>query len=66
MITNNGPLIPDELLSKIFEPLITSKVSRQGHGLGLSLSKTLAKKIGYDLFCIQDQRVNFILEEIKR
>ena len=35
-VVDNGPGIPEELLSKIFEPYVTTK--KTGHGLGLSTS----------------------------
>lgn len=35
-VIDNGPGIPDELLSRIFEPYVTTK--KTGHGLGLSTS----------------------------
>lgn len=35
-LTDNGPGIPEEILSHIFEPYVTSK--KTGHGLGLSTS----------------------------
>jgi signal transduction histidine kinase len=35
-VLDNGPGIPEELLSRIFEPYVTTK--KTGHGLGLSTS----------------------------
>ena len=34
----------------IFDPLVTSKSPAEGTGLGLSLSKTMAQKMGGDLY----------------
>jgi two-component system NtrC family sensor kinase len=38
-ITDTGPGIQDDIISKIFEPLISSKTT--GTGLGLAISKRL-------------------------
>lgn len=40
--TNDGPTIPDEILSEIFEPLFTSKL--KGTGLGLSSCKSMIEQ----------------------
>ncbi len=40
-IADNGPGIPDELKTKIFEPFITSKSRGQGTGLGLSIARSI-------------------------
>jgi PAS domain S-box-containing protein len=37
-ILNNGPLIPEELKHKIYQPFFTTKPVGQGVGLGLSIS----------------------------
>lgn len=41
-IQNSGPKIPDDIFSKIFEPLITSK--QKGTGLGLSSCKNIIEQ----------------------
>lgn len=45
--TDNGPGIPDELQGSIFDPFYTTK--SDGNGLGLAISKKLARKLGGDL-----------------
>lgn len=37
-ITNNGPVIPQEIQNRIFEPFFTTKPIGEGTGLGLSIS----------------------------
>jgi signal transduction histidine kinase len=43
-IKNSGPGIPDDVFSRIFEPLITSK--QKGTGLGLSTCKNIIEQHG--------------------
>ncbi len=43
-ITNNGENIPEEALSRIFEPYFTTKDEGEGIGLGLFISKTVIEK----------------------
>jgi PAS domain S-box-containing protein len=40
-VSDNGPGIPEQLISSIFEPLVTTK--QKGYGLGLSASKHLVE-----------------------
>ncbi len=47
MVIDSGPGIPQENQDLIFRPFFTTKKS--GNGLGLSICKALAKKIGADL-----------------
>jgi PAS domain S-box-containing protein len=39
-ISNNGPKIPDEIRTKIFEKFFTTKAARNGSGLGLSIVRS--------------------------
>jgi len=43
-ISNNGEAIPDDVLSKIFEPLFTTK--QEGTGLGLASCKSIVEQHG--------------------
>ena len=46
-VTDTGPGVPPENVEKIFEPLFTTKA--RGIGLGLAVSRTLARANGGDL-----------------
>ncbi len=48
-VINTGPLIPDEISDKIFEPFYSTKSMEKGTGLGLSISQTLANGNGGSL-----------------
>jgi two-component system cell cycle sensor histidine kinase/response regulator CckA len=45
-IEDNGIGIPDTIVDKIFEPFYTTKESKKGIGLGLSLSSELIRDMG--------------------
>jgi two-component system NtrC family sensor kinase len=45
-ITDNGPGIPKDILTKIFDPFFTTKEVGQGTGLGLSISHSIVEKLG--------------------
>jgi signal transduction histidine kinase len=51
-IQNTGDRIPEELLSKIFEPLVTTRY--QGTGLGLSTCKNIIKQHGGSISASND------------
>ena len=49
-VSDDGPGIPDDILSKLFEPFVTSK--GEGHsGLGLSIVHSLVQGFGGHIFC---------------
>lgn len=45
-IRDNGPGIPDEVLSKIFDPFFTTKAVGEGTGLGLSIVHGIIERHG--------------------
>ena len=44
IVENNGPVIPDHLINKIFEKFYTTKGSKNGSGLGLSIVKNVLEE----------------------
>lgn len=65
-VLNDGPLIPEELRIKIFEPFFraSEKQIKQGTGIGLSIAKSLAELHNGQLYAGEsDEKYNsFILE----
>ncbi|MCK5223717.1 ATP-binding protein, partial [Candidatus Calescamantes bacterium] len=60
IVENNGPIIPEELIKKIFEPMFTTK--KTGTGLGLAIVNRFAKNIqGSVKVNSSDTRTYFIL-----
>ena len=51
-VQNSGDRIPEDLISKIFEPLVTTKY--QGTGLGLSTCKNIIKQHGGTISATND------------
>lgn len=43
-IEDNGPMIPEKIQGKIFEPLFTTKKAGEGTGLGLYICKQIIEK----------------------
>ena len=48
-VSDNGPGVPDELRPKLFEPFFTTKPEGIGTGLGLAMSRSLARDHGGEL-----------------
>ena len=46
LIEDNGPGIPEHVLSRIFDPFFTTKQRKKGTGLGLSVSQGIVGKLG--------------------
>ena len=67
-ITDNGPGIPSENISKIFDPFFTTKAPGQGTGLGLDITRRILRQHRGDI-SVQSQpgrtefRVNLIAEQ---
>jgi len=61
-IVNNGPLIPPELLGKIFVPFFTTK--ENGSGIGLSISQEIVKLHNGSLTAVstEESKTCFIVE----
>jgi PAS domain S-box-containing protein len=45
-VADNGPGIPEELQSRIFEPFFSTKNASEGMGLGLSISRNIIEGLG--------------------
>lgn len=61
-VANNGPLIPEADKDRIFEPFFTSKRTRGGTGMGLSIARSLARGYGGSLDLLPDDGpVTFVL-----
>jgi two-component system NtrC family sensor kinase len=45
-VADSGPGIPAELLSRIFDPFVSTKGPGKGYGLGLAICSTLAESLG--------------------
>ena len=54
-IKDNGNGIPQEALSKVFQPFFTTKPTGQGTGLGLSLSYDIVKAHGGEIKIVSNE-----------
>lgn len=52
-VTDNGPGVPEDLQERLFKPFATLK--RGGTGLGLTVSRSIARKHGGDLVMVAGQ-----------
>lgn len=48
-ITDSGPGIPKQHLSRLFDPFFTTKGQGEGSGLGLTVARRIIKKFGGDI-----------------
>jgi PAS domain S-box-containing protein len=49
-MTNNGPMIPDDIRERIFEPFYTTKKIGEGTGMGLSIVREIVRTHGGDIW----------------
>jgi len=49
-ITNDGPMIPAEVLERIFEPFYTTKKVGEGTGMGLSIIRDIVRGLGGEVW----------------
>jgi len=48
-VSDTGPGIPPDVMSRIFDPFFTTKAVGEGTGLGLSISYEIVKKHGGEI-----------------
>lgn len=62
-VTDSGPGVPPEALSRIFQPFFTTKAVGKGTGLGLSISKGLVESHGGQLrYAPLGEHTRFVVE----
>jgi signal transduction histidine kinase len=61
-VSDTGPGIPADVLSRIFDPFFTTKGTTGGTGLGLAISRDLMRRLGGDLLVesVHGQGATFI------
>lgn len=57
-VTDNGPGVAPSLAERVFEPFFSTKPPDRGKGLGLYISKEIAKYHGGDLILSAERRVH--------
>ncbi len=64
-IKDNGPGISEEVMSRLFDHLFTTKEVGKGTGLGLSISRQIVEEVhGGRLYCVSSpgKGAEFIIE----
>ncbi|GBU10414.1 hypothetical protein AwErysi_00300 [Erysipelotrichaceae bacterium] len=61
LIKNSGITIPNQLITKIFEPFIRVDTNNEGHGLGLYIAANYARKIGFTITIANDPLENAVI-----
>ena len=51
IFANDGPMIPEDVLPKIFDPFFSTKKRGEGTGLGLNIVKKIIEKHKGEIFC---------------
>jgi len=46
VVEDDGPGVPPEILSRVFEPFVTTKTERGGTGLGLAITRDMISQLG--------------------
>ena len=57
IIEDNGPGIPDDVATRMFDPYFTTKDSDTGSGLGLAIVKQIAQEHGGDICYSQSEKL---------
>lgn len=62
-VGNNGPVIPPEVIGRIFEPMFTTKQRGEGTGLGLSIAQAIVHRHGGTIRCSSaPSRTEFVVQ----
>jgi signal transduction histidine kinase len=63
IFSNNGPMIPADILPKIFDPFFSTKKRGEGTGLGLNIVKKIIEKHNGKIYCESNpEKTSFFVE----
>jgi signal transduction histidine kinase len=65
-IENNGPKIPQEIQDRIFEKFFTTKASKNGSGLGLSIVSSVIQEHNAELELFSNELVTKFIVKFKK